>query len=165
MIFASQAPYPLWRNYKRMLLKIALEVPIWQLLRLREGVVWMEIVIKARLWRHLSIILRGLQWKPNVFLSILHNLRLAFNLIPCFVLQIFYRFGHYPCFATDVEKYLHELNEEEKAELLDKISKKFAVYSEVHTLGRTVTVFRIQEICSSMWKKSVQGTFVTYLLL
>jgi hypothetical protein len=56
-------------------------------------------------------------------------------------------------------KYLHELNEEEKAELLDKISKKFAVYSEVHTLGRTVKVFRIQEICSSMWKKSIQGIF------
>lgn len=80
-----------------------------------------------------------------------------------FCIANFCRFGHYPCFATDVEKYLHELNEEEKAELLDKISKKFAVYSEAHMLGCTVTVFRIQEICSSMWKKSIQGTF--YLLI
>ncbi|XP_078178732.1 tetratricopeptide repeat (TPR)-like superfamily protein isoform X2 [Carex rostrata] len=79
------------------------------------------------------------------------------------LVNYFERFGHYPCFATDVEKYLHELNEEENAELLDKISKKFAVYSEVHTLGRTVTVFRIQEICSSMWKKSIQDLETTTL--
>ncbi|KAJ4779209.1 hypothetical protein LUZ62_063466 [Rhynchospora pubera] len=73
------------------------------------------------------------------------------------------RFGHYPCFATDVERYLNGLNEQEKAELLDKISNKFSVNSEVHTLGRAVTIYRMQEICSSLWKTSIQDLETTTL--
>ncbi|KAJ3676463.1 hypothetical protein LUZ60_003875 [Juncus effusus] len=73
------------------------------------------------------------------------------------LLNYFTRFGHLSNCASDVELYLHLLEEKERIELLERISSlEISSDSQSISLGRSTTLFKIQEICGSMWKKSIQ---------
>lgn len=68
------------------------------------------------------------------------------------MMQYFCRFGHLPCFASDVETFLKVLTRDKKNELLDKLveSSGAPVTAPKKLLGQSVTVFKVRELIGDM---------------
>lgn len=63
------------------------------------------------------------------------------------LIQYFSRFGHLPCFSSDVEVFLQVLTHDKKAELLEKLEKSCESLTTVpgKVLGLSMTVFKVRE--------------------
>lgn len=69
------------------------------------------------------------------------------------VMQYFCRFGHLPCFASDVETFLEVLTRDKKNELLDKLVESCGapVTTPKKLLGQSITVFKVRELIGDMY--------------
>ncbi|XP_059290363.1 N-terminal acetyltransferase B complex auxiliary subunit NAA25 isoform X2 [Lycium ferocissimum] len=84
--------------------------------------------------------------------KLLHGIGDADKLLDALV-QYFFRFGHLACFASDIEMFLHILDLDKRAQLLEKLMECCESLSTNprKTLGQHITVFKIQNIVGSMF--------------
>ncbi|CAN4115761.1 unnamed protein product [Withania somnifera] len=68
------------------------------------------------------------------------------------LVKYFFRFGHLACFASDVEFFLHILDLDKKTQLLEKLMEccESIPANPIKTIGKHITVFKIQNIVGSM---------------
>ncbi|XP_043701525.1 N-terminal acetyltransferase B complex auxiliary subunit NAA25 isoform X2 [Telopea speciosissima] len=69
------------------------------------------------------------------------------------LLNYFCRFGHLPCFTSDVEMFLELLTDDERVEFLEKIRRSCDSSSvPVKALGQSISIFKLQELFGTMFK-------------
>ncbi|XP_057955764.1 N-terminal acetyltransferase B complex auxiliary subunit NAA25 isoform X2 [Malania oleifera] len=73
------------------------------------------------------------------------------------LMQYFFRFGHLACFASDVEVFLQVLTLDKRTELLEKLKGSCDSLSMVpiKMLGKSITLFKIQELIGNTFKLPV----------
>lgn len=81
------------------------------------------------------------------------------------VMQYFCRFGHLPCFASDVETFLEVLTRDKKNELLDKLVESCGapVTTPKKLLGQSITVFKVRELIGDMYTISATEGFAVQM--
>ncbi|KAJ4978208.1 hypothetical protein NE237_008988 [Protea cynaroides] len=69
------------------------------------------------------------------------------------LLNYFCRFGHLPCFTTDVGMFLELLSDDERIEFLEKIKRSCDSSSvPIKALGQSITIFKLQGLFGTMFK-------------
>ncbi|XP_074367658.1 N-terminal acetyltransferase B complex auxiliary subunit NAA25 isoform X2 [Apium graveolens] len=80
------------------------------------------------------------------------------------MMQYFCRFGHLPCFASDVETFLEVLTGDKKNELLDKLVESCGAPVAVpKLLGQSITVFKVRELIGDMCTLSATEGFAVQM--
>ncbi|XP_042485125.1 N-terminal acetyltransferase B complex auxiliary subunit NAA25-like [Macadamia integrifolia] len=65
----------------------------------------------------------------------------------------FCRFGHLPCFTSDIEMFLKLLTDDERVEFLEKITRSCDSSSvPIKALGQSISIFKLQELFGAMFK-------------
>jgi hypothetical protein len=90
-----------------------------------------------------------------------NNIHIAAVLILSFgvFLLVKRRFGHLACFTSDVEVFVEVLTPDKKNEFLEKLMKSSESPSAVpaKVLGQSITLLKVQQLISKMYKLPESG--------
>jgi hypothetical protein len=81
-------------------------------------------------------------------------------------LLVKHRFGHLACFTTDIEVFVEILTPDKKTEFLEKLMKSSESPSPVpaKALGQSITLLKVQQLISKMYKLSESGRSLAFKL-